>query len=72
MRGGRSYRYISCSQRRHAVRTYTLALHVYSGKAWSHIEDHVHFTLGRNCTQLGLIEFGAPTISVERCERIHH
>jgi tetratricopeptide (TPR) repeat protein len=50
------YRYISCSQRRHAVRTYASALRVYAGKGWSHIEDHVHFTLGRNCSQLGRIE----------------
>ena len=52
------YRYISCSQRRHAVRTYATALRVYAGKGWSHIEDHVHFTLGRNCAQLGRIELG--------------
>ena len=50
------YRYISCSQRRHAVRTYAAALRVYGGRGWSHIEDHVHFTLGRNCSQLGRIE----------------
>ena len=52
------YRYISCSQRRHAVRTYATALRVYSGKGWAHIEDHVHFTLGRNCAQLSHIELG--------------
>ena len=52
------YRYISCSQRRHAVRTYATALRVYAGKGWSHIEDHVHFTLGRNCAQLARIELG--------------
>ena len=60
------YRYISCSQRRHAVRTYASALRVYSGKGWSHIEDHVHFTLGRNCTQLGRIEIGALPVNRNR------
>ncbi len=50
------YRYISCAQRRHAVRAYAAALRVYAGKGWSHVEDHVHFTLGRNCSQLGKIE----------------
>ena len=60
------YRYISCSQRRHAVRTYASALRVYSGKGWSHIEDHVHFTLGRNCTQLGRIEIGALPLNRNR------
>jgi len=50
------YRYISCAQRRHAVRAYVGALRVYVGKGWSHVEDHVHFTLGRNCSQLGKIE----------------
>ena len=49
------YRYISCAQKRHAVRTYASALRVYSGKGWSHIEDHVHFTLGRNCSQLNRV-----------------
>ena len=49
------YRYISCAQRRHAVRAYAAALRVYSCKGWSHVEDHVHFTLGRNCSQLGKV-----------------
>lgn len=46
------YQYISCSQRRHAVRAYSSALEVYANKGWTHIEDHVHFTLGRNCATL--------------------
>ena len=50
------YQYISCSQRRHAVRAYTAALEIYSNKGWTHIEDHVHFTLGRNCAALGRVE----------------
>ena len=50
------YRYISCSQRRHAVRTYASRALRVGGRGWSHIEDHVHFTLGRNCSQLGRIE----------------
>ena len=43
-------------QRRHAVRAYSAALGVYAGKGWTHIEDHVHFTLGRNCSTLGKLE----------------
>jgi len=50
------YHYISCSQRRHAVRAYSSALGIYMSKGWTHIEDHIHFTLGRNCATLGRIE----------------
>lgn len=32
------------------------ALDVYGEKHWSLVEDHVHFTLGRQCFHLG--EFG--------------
>ena len=47
------YRFISSQQRRHAVRAYTGALTVYASKGWTYIEDHVHFTLARNCANLG-------------------
>ena len=50
------FRFIQCGQRRHAVRAYAAALEVYSRKGWTHIEDHVHFTLGRNCATLGKVE----------------
>ena len=49
------FRFIQCGQRRHAVRAYAAALAVYSRKGWTHIEDHVHFTLGRNCATLGQV-----------------
>ena len=38
------------------VRAYAAALSVYSRKGWTHVEDHVHFTLGRNCATLGKVE----------------
>ena len=38
------------------MRAYAAALRVYVAKGWSHVEDHVHFTLGRNCAQLGRVE----------------
>ena len=38
------------------VRAYAAALAVYSRKGWTHVEDHVHFTLGRNCATLGKVE----------------
>jgi len=50
------FRFIQCGQRRHAVRAYAAALAVYSRKGWTHVEDHVHFTLGRNCATLGKVE----------------
>ena len=50
------FRFIQCSQRRHAVRAYNAALKVYAHRGWTHIEDHIHFTLGRNCAALGSVE----------------
>ena len=38
------------------VRAYAAALAVYSRKGWTHVEDHVHFTLGRNCATLGKVD----------------
>ena len=38
------------------MRAYAAALAVYSRKGWTHVEDHVHFTLGRNCATLGKVE----------------
>ena len=54
------YRFINSAQRRHAVRAYSTALGVYATKGWTHIEDHVHFTLARNCANLGQIEEALP------------
>jgi hypothetical protein len=42
------------------VRAYSTALGVYATKGWTHIEDHVHFTLARNCANLGQIEEALP------------
>eukprot|EP01051_Picozoa_sp_SAG22_P012468 SAG22_NODE_1300_length_4809_cov_2.233970_1_plen_590_part_10 len=41
------YRYNLAQQRRHTVRCYSTALHLYQKNGWSHIEDHLNFALGR-------------------------
>lgn len=39
-------------QRKHALRCYQQALHVYEGKSWHLAEDHINFTLGRQSFNL--------------------
>eukprot|EP01052_Picozoa_sp_SAG31_P024874 SAG31_NODE_2145_length_6340_cov_2.456177_4_plen_926_part_00 len=41
------YRYNLAQQRRHTVRCYSTALYLYQQNGWSHIEDHLNFSLGR-------------------------
>ena len=41
------YRYNLAQQRRHTVRCYSTAIHLYQNNGWSHIEDHLNFALGR-------------------------
>ena len=56
-------RFIQCSQRRHAVRAYNAALKVYAHRGWTHIEDHIHFTLGRNCARSARSNLRSPSSS---------
>lgn len=44
-------------QRRYALRCYYQSLQVYQGKHWSLAEDHIHFTIGRQCFYLGDIPY---------------
>ena len=39
-------------QRKHALRCYQQALHVYEDKSWHLAEDHINFTLGRQSFNL--------------------
>ena len=48
------YRYNLAQQRRHTVRCYATALHLYSSNGWSHVEDHLNFALGRQHKSLHL------------------
>eukprot|EP01047_Picozoa_sp_COSAG01_P013460 COSAG01_NODE_633_length_14669_cov_7.174056_8_plen_1413_part_00 len=41
------FRYNLAQQRRHTVRCYSTALHVYDSNGWNHVEDHLNFALGR-------------------------
>jgi len=36
-----------CGQRQHAVYCYLSAICIYRGLGWKYIDDHIHFTLGR-------------------------
>ncbi|KAJ3044711.1 Trafficking protein particle complex 8 [Rhizophlyctis rosea] len=47
------HRYSKCNQREHAYRCYTSALDVYEGLGWTLVEDHAHYTLGRQSFYLG-------------------
>lgn len=50
------HRFSKASQRRHALRCYCQALQVYKGKGWSLAEDHINFTIGRQCLNLRQLE----------------
>ncbi|KAJ3156284.1 Trafficking protein particle complex 8 [Geranomyces michiganensis] len=50
------HRFSKCGQRAHAYRCYMSALEVYSERGWALVEDHVHFTLGRQSFHLGEFE----------------
>jgi trafficking protein particle complex subunit 8 len=43
------HRFGKSGQKRHASRAYQLALQVYKGHGWSLAEDHIHYTIGRQC-----------------------
>nr|XP_006816958.1 PREDICTED: trafficking protein particle complex subunit 8-like [Saccoglossus kowalevskii] len=46
------HRYSKSGQRKHALRSYSQALQVYKGKAWTLAEDHINFTIGRQSFNL--------------------
>ncbi|RKO84142.1 ER-golgi trafficking TRAPP I complex 85 kDa subunit-domain-containing protein [Blyttiomyces helicus] len=50
------HRFSKCGQREHAYGAYVAALDVYNGRGWSLIEDHIHFTLGRQSFHLSDME----------------
>lgn len=50
------HRYSKSAQRKHSLRCYRQALHVYSEKSWHLAEDHINFTLGRQSFNLRLLE----------------
>lgn len=50
------FRFLSCQQRRYAVRAYGAALRVYEGRGWDAIELHVHAALARNYACLGMTD----------------
>lgn len=43
------HRFGKAGQKRHASRAYQLALQVYRDHGWSLAEDHIHYTVGRQC-----------------------
>ncbi|RGB32937.1 ER-golgi trafficking TRAPP I complex 85 kDa subunit-domain-containing protein [Rhizophagus diaphanus] len=47
------HRYGKCNQREHAYRCYLAASKVFENHSWSLVEDHIHFTLGRQSFHLG-------------------
>jgi hypothetical protein len=51
--------YVSFPQRRHALRSYSQALQVYKGKAWTLAEDHINFTIGRQSLNLKQLDNAA-------------
>ncbi|XP_046647066.1 trafficking protein particle complex subunit 8-like [Daphnia pulicaria] len=50
------HRFGKSGQKRHASRAYQLALQVYKGHGWSLAEDHIHYTVGRQCLNPQQIE----------------
>ncbi|KAJ3290281.1 Trafficking protein particle complex 8 [Borealophlyctis nickersoniae] len=50
------HRFGKCGQREHAYRCYATALDVYDNLGWSLVEDHVHFTLGRQSFHLSHLD----------------
>ncbi|XP_031564684.1 trafficking protein particle complex subunit 8-like [Actinia tenebrosa] len=46
------HRFSKSAQRKHALRCYRQALHVYEDKSWHLAEDHINFTLGRQSFNL--------------------
>ncbi|CAK9152962.1 unnamed protein product [Ilex paraguariensis] len=48
--------YKKCDQMKHAIRTYRAALSVFKGTMWSHINDHVHFHIGKWYAFLGMFD----------------
>ncbi|XP_059351867.1 trafficking protein particle complex subunit 8-like isoform X1 [Daphnia carinata] len=50
------HRFGKSGQKRHAARAYQLALQVYKGHGWSLAEDHIHYTVGRQCLNRQQIE----------------
>ncbi|CAI2163877.1 1745_t:CDS:10 [Funneliformis geosporum] len=47
------HRYGKCNQREHAYRCYLAASKVFENHSWSLVEDHIHFSLGRQSFYLG-------------------
>lgn len=47
------YSYLNILQREHAYRCYLAASKVFENHSWSLVEDHIHFTLGRQSFHLG-------------------
>jgi hypothetical protein len=50
------FRFLSCQQRRYAVRAYAAALRVYEGRGWHAIESHVNAALARNYASLNMAD----------------
>lgn len=50
------HRYSKSAQRKHSLRCYRQALHIYNEKSWHLAEDHINFTLGRQSFNLRLLE----------------
>jgi hypothetical protein len=50
------FRFLSCQQRRYAIRAYAAALRVYEGCGWDAIESHVHAALARTYACLGMVD----------------
>ncbi|XP_064640195.1 trafficking protein particle complex subunit 8-like isoform X2 [Lineus longissimus] len=53
------HRFSKAGQRRHALRSYSQALQVYKGKAWTLAEDHINFTIGRQSLNLKQLDNAA-------------
>ncbi|KAJ3330649.1 Trafficking protein particle complex 8 [Blyttiomyces sp. JEL0837] len=50
------HRFNKCQMRHHAHRCYSLANKLYEGSSWTLVEDHIHFSLGRQAFHLGNLE----------------
>lgn len=50
------HRFSKAGQRMHALRAYCQTLLIYKGKQWNLAEDHINFTIGRQCSNLKYLD----------------
>eukprot|EP01027_Heterolobosea_sp_BB2_P003199 GEZU01004854.1.p1 GENE.GEZU01004854.1~~GEZU01004854.1.p1 ORF type:complete len:263 (-),score=27.70 GEZU01004854.1:36-824(-) len=50
------YRFSHCNQIHHSFRCYQTALHIYEGRQWDQIDEHMSITMGRLSTFMGNLQ----------------